>query len=75
MLVVDTIGIKQTVRLRGVPHSEKMRIDERLKLVTHDMLQDEVTITDPDYLERALDLHRRLHPHARLQNAGICLRE
>jgi hypothetical protein len=46
-LVVDTIGIKEDVRFRDVPHGNQMRIHERLKLLSPDMMQDEVTITDP----------------------------
>jgi len=54
-LVVDTVGVKEIARFRQgaepqVPHSIRMRISERFKLLTPDFLQDEVTITDPDYL-------------------------
>ena len=54
-LVVDTIGVKEIARFRQgaepqVPHSLEMRINERIKLVSPDFLQDEVTITDPVYL-------------------------
>src|SRR5215472_503460 len=38
-LVVDTLGIKTTVNgYRGIPHSEQMRVTERLKLITPDIL-------------------------------------
>jgi hypothetical protein len=46
-LVVETVGIKENVRFRDAPHSAQMRIHERLKLLSPDMMQDEVTITDP----------------------------
>ncbi len=47
-LLVDTIGIKESVPAgRDVPHSDQMRIDERLHLVAPDILQDQITITDP----------------------------
>jgi hypothetical protein len=49
-LVVDTVGIKDYVRYRDVPHSNKMRIHERIKLLSKDRMQDEVTVTDPEYL-------------------------
>ena len=54
-LVVDTIGVKEIARFRQgaeaqVPHSLNMRINERIRLVAPDFLQDEVTITDPEYL-------------------------
>ena len=52
-LVVDTIGIKPTVAgYRGMPHSEKMRITERIRLVAPDNLHDQITIDDPGVLEK-----------------------
>jgi hypothetical protein len=49
-LVVETIGIKENVRFRDAPHSAQMRIHERLKLLSPDMMQDEITISDPGTL-------------------------
>ena len=51
-LVVDTIGIKVYVRFRDVPHTPDMRITERFRLVTPDVLWDEITIEDPEVLEK-----------------------
>ena len=51
-LVVDTIGIKDYVRFRDVPHTPEMRITERFRLVRPDILWDEITIEDPAVLER-----------------------
>jgi hypothetical protein len=51
-LIVDTIGIKDYVRFRDVPHSPEMRITERLRLVAPDILWDEITIEDPAVLEK-----------------------
>ncbi len=51
-LVVDTIGIKDYVRFRDVPHTRAMRIKERLRLVAPDILWDEITIEDPEVLEK-----------------------
>jgi hypothetical protein len=50
-LVVDTIGIKEYVRFRDVPHTRDMRITERFKLVRPDLLWDEITIEDPAVLD------------------------
>jgi len=36
-----------------VPHTRAMRIKERLKLVAPDILWDEITIEDPEVLEKA----------------------
>ena len=49
-LLVDTVGIKDYVRFRGVPHSAQMRITERIRLVQADLMWDELTVTDPVYL-------------------------
>jgi len=52
-LLIDTIGIKPPVAgYRGMPHSEKMHITERLKLVAPDILHDQITIEDPVVLEK-----------------------
>jgi len=49
-LVVDTIGVKENVRFRNTPHSNQMRISERIKVLAPDYFEDRVTITDPVYL-------------------------
>jgi hypothetical protein len=52
-LVVDTVGLKDNIPMaRSVPHSDQMRITERIRLVAPDVLQDQITITDPKVLER-----------------------
>jgi hypothetical protein len=50
-LVIETTGIKPSVMFRWAPHSEKMKIVERLRLVASDILQDEIVVHD-DYLEK-----------------------
>ena len=50
MLVVDTIGMKPNVRMRGVPHSPNMQVDEKIRLTSADAMEDQITITDPEYL-------------------------
>jgi hypothetical protein len=49
-LVIETTGIKQNVEFRWTPHSEAMKITERLRLLSPDILQDQVTVED-EYLE------------------------
>jgi hypothetical protein len=49
-LVVETVGIKEYVRFRNVPHSSGMRIVERIRLVGDQFMQNEVTVIDPEYL-------------------------
>jgi hypothetical protein len=52
-LVVDTIGIKPAVSgYRGMPHSPQMRITERIRMLSSDILHDQVTIEDPVVLEK-----------------------
>jgi hypothetical protein len=50
VLVADTIGVKDRVRMRNAPHSAAMRVDERMSATGPDTFEDRITITDPDYL-------------------------
>jgi len=52
-LVVDTVGVKESVLGHSeMPHSDQMRITERLRLVTPDILHDQITVEDPVTLEQ-----------------------
>lgn len=51
-LVVDTIGIKESVRFQNMPHSPQMRIRERMRLVAPNVLWNEITIEDPVTLDK-----------------------
>jgi hypothetical protein len=52
-LVVDTVGIKESVpSYNMLPHSDQMRITERIRLITPDVLHDQITIEDPVVLEK-----------------------
>ena len=52
-LVVDTVGIKTTVpAYQNMPHSDQIRITERIRLITKDILHDQITIADPVMLEK-----------------------
>ena len=52
-LAIDTVGIKESVPgYNGIPHSTEMRITERMRLVTPDVLHDQITIDDPVVLEK-----------------------
>src|SRR4029453_16646580 len=53
-LVVDTVGIKETVQYNTIPHSDKMRITERIRLAAPNVLHDEITIEDPVVLEKPI---------------------
>ena len=49
-LVVNTVGVKESVRFRNVPHSARMRITERIRLINDEMLENQVTVEDSEYL-------------------------
>jgi hypothetical protein len=51
-LVVDTVGVKESVQYQRMPHSDQMRIVERIRLVAPDVLHDQITIEDPVTLEK-----------------------
>jgi hypothetical protein len=50
-LVMETTGIKENVRFRWTPHSEAMKITERMRLLAPDILSDQITVED-SYLEK-----------------------
>src|SRR5262245_40342258 len=52
VLVVETIGVRENVLYQNVPHSKDMRIKERFTLAANGQLRNEVTIEDPEFLER-----------------------
>jgi hypothetical protein len=51
-LVVNTVGIKEEVRFHDVPHSDQMQINERIRLLTPDRFEDQITIVDAAYLTK-----------------------
>jgi hypothetical protein len=53
-LVVDTVGIRESVQYQRVPHSDQMRITERIRLVAPNILHDQITIEDPVFLEKPI---------------------
>jgi hypothetical protein len=72
-LVVETVGIKENVRFRDAPHGVQMRIHERLKLLSPEFMQDEITVTDPEYLTGPWTfkyLYRRKHDYK--MNEYVC---
>jgi len=53
-LVVDTVGIKDTVQYQRIPHSDQMHISERIRLAAPNVLHDQITIEDPVVLEKPI---------------------
>ncbi len=52
-LVVETVGVKESVRYRSVPHSNQMRIRERMRMLDANRFENQITVTDPVYLSGA----------------------
>jgi hypothetical protein len=50
VLKINTVGIKENVRFQDTPHSDKMQIDEELRMTSEKTMEDKVTVTDPVYL-------------------------
>ncbi|MGE0189822.1 MAG: hypothetical protein AB7F79_08450 [Steroidobacteraceae bacterium] len=58
VLVVDTIGLAEDgVIVPGMPHSDAMRIQERIRLVDHNTLTDDITLIDPGALTGPWTVH------------------
>lgn len=51
-LVVHTAGVREDVLFMEMPHSKNMRITEKIRLTAADMLEDHVTIDDPEVLNK-----------------------
>jgi hypothetical protein len=51
ILVIDSIGFNDLTWLdySGLPHGEKLKVQERYTLKGHDTIEGSVSITDPDY--------------------------
>ena len=50
-LVIDSIGFNDKTWLdySGLPHGEKLKVEERYTLAGHDRIEGSVAITDPEY--------------------------
>lgn len=53
-LVVDTTGLNDATVLdmAGMPHSDKLRVSERIRLIDAETLEDLITIDDPETFTR-----------------------
>lgn len=51
-LVVETTGVRTDVAFYGVPHTADMRITERIRKTAPDMLENRVTIDDPEVFKK-----------------------
>jgi hypothetical protein len=48
-LVVETVGLRDDTRIEasGIPHSAQLKVQERIRLIGPDTLENEVTMIDP----------------------------
>jgi hypothetical protein len=55
-LIAETTNVSDRTLLDDlVPHTQDMKLTERLRLVDPDTLEDRITIDDPDYYKRPWD--------------------
>ena len=77
-LVVDTVGFNDKTWLdySGLPHSDKLTVQERYRLRDHDTIEGQVTLTDPETFSRpwttAFTLRRK--PNYELKES-VCVRD
>jgi hypothetical protein len=59
-LVVDTVGFVDKTRLdiAGLPHSDALHVVERMRRVSHDVLQVDITVDDPKMYAKPLTAQR-----------------
>ena len=76
-LVVDTVGRndKTTLDMLGMPHTDKLHVVERIRRLSHDTLEDVITIDDPGAFSRPWDLRRtfKLQPKGVYPLEYVCL--
>jgi hypothetical protein len=51
-LVVHTIGIREDVKFLDFPHTEQIKVTERLRLTGPNLLENQITIDDPKVLAK-----------------------
>jgi len=51
-LEVETLGVRTDVQYLDFPHTAKMKILEKIHLTAANLLEDEITVIDPDVLTR-----------------------
>jgi hypothetical protein len=76
-LIVDTIGrnTKTTIDMLGMPHSDKLHLIERLRLVNPNLLADVITVDDPGAYTKQWAMRRTYtrQPKGEYPGEYICL--
>jgi len=74
--VVSTNGFRQDTLLdsAGLPHSEQLNINERLRLISPDVLEDKITVTDLAFYTKPWETRVTYHrqPNAEIHE-DVCL--
>ena len=74
-LVVDTVGMDTAPDIQpGVPHTEKLRIVERIKLTEEGFITN-ITMTDPNILTRPWETAKRYRKSDAELSEFVCLQE
>jgi len=76
-LVIDTVGIKDQVWLdtAGHPHSDALRLEERIRRISPDRIEIEITIDDPKTFQKPwkMKMVKRLQaPGSYFWDTGEC---
>lgn len=73
-LVIDSINFVSSTFLdmRGLPHSDKLRIVERLRFTGPDAFEDQITVEDPEYYVRPFTFTRRFARSTALPVENVC---
>jgi len=75
-LVIETVGLKDTTLLdSAMPHSEELRLTERLHLLSRDRLENHVTFDDPRVFSRPWEtvVTYRRQPRGSTIREDVCL--
>jgi len=74
-LVIDTIGLNDRTWLdySGLPHGEKLKVEERYTLTNPNTIEGSITLTDPDYYTAAWTTNFTLHKQPGMQiKENVC---
>ena len=67
-LVTDTVGLNAGIYDRtGAPHSDQIHVMERLRMTGPNLLEDQITIEDPEMLTKQWSVTRHLQRVSRVQ--------
>jgi hypothetical protein len=74
-LVIETTGLNDKTWLdySGLPHGEKLKVEERYTLTNPNTIEGSITVNDPDYYTAAWTTNFTLHKQAGMQiKENVC---